>query len=67
MVFILNMSIGLLTPPVGYCLFISAAIARVTVERTAVTVIPIVLTMIGILVLLNIFPQITLFVPSLIH
>ncbi len=66
MIFILNMSIGLLTPPVGYCLFISSAVAEVPMERTALKAIPIVLTMLGILVLINAFPQLTLFVPNLV-
>lgn len=67
MIFILNMSIGLLTPPVGYCLFVSSTIADVPMEKTALSAIPIILTMIGILVLLNLFPQLSLFVPSLVQ
>ena len=67
MIFVLNMSIGLLTPPVGYCLFVSSAIAGVSVEDTAVNAIPVILTMLGILALLNIFPHLSLFVPGLIH
>lgn len=65
MIFILNMSIGLLTPPVGYCLFVSSAIAGVPMERTAVKAIPIILTMLGILVLINLFPQLSLLIPGL--
>ena len=65
MIFVMNMSIGLLTPPVGYCLFISSAIAGVPVERVAWKSVPIILTMIGILFLINVFPQLTLFVPNL--
>ena len=66
MIFILNMSIGLLTPPVGYCLFISSAVADVPMERTALKAIPIILTMLGILVLINAFPQLSLFIPTLV-
>lgn len=67
MIFVLNMSIGLLTPPVGYSLFVSAEIAKIPMEETAFNAIPIVLTMIGILFLINIFPQLSLFVPSLVR
>jgi tripartite ATP-independent transporter DctM subunit len=67
MIFVLNMSIGLLTPPVGYCLFVSSAIAEVTLEETAINAIPVILTMMGILVLLNIFPILSVFVPGLLH
>jgi len=67
MIFILNMSIGLLTPPVGYCLFVSSAVAEVPMEQTALRAIPIVLTMLGILILINLFPQLSLFIPSIAH
>ena len=67
MVFIMNMSIGLLTPPVGYCLFVSSTIAGVPVERVALKSVPIVVTMLGILFLINLFPQLTLFVPNLVR
>ncbi|UCF82570.1 MAG: TRAP transporter large permease [Desulfobacteraceae bacterium] len=67
MIFVLNMSIGLLTPPVGYCLFVSSTIAEVRVEDTALNAIPVILTMLGILVLLNVFPQLSLLIPGLIH
>ncbi len=67
MIFVLNMSIGLLTPPVGYCLFVSSAIADVPVERTALRAIPVILTMLGILLLLNVVPQLSLFIPSLVE
>jgi TRAP-type C4-dicarboxylate transport system permease large subunit len=61
------MSIGLLTPPVGYCLFVSSAIAGVPMEKTAKASIPIVITMLGILLLITFFPQLSLFVPGLFH
>lgn len=67
MIFILNMSIGLLTPPVGYCLFVSSAIADIPMEKTAISAVPIILTMLGILALINLFPQLTLLVPGLVH
>ena len=67
MIFIMNMSIGLLTPPVGYCLFVSSAIARVPVEKVALRAVPVVLTMLGILLLINLFPQLTLFIPNLLQ
>jgi tripartite ATP-independent transporter DctM subunit len=67
MIFVMNMSIGLLTPPVGYCLFVSSTIADIPMEKTARSAIPIVLTMMLILALITIFPQLTLFVPGLVH
>jgi len=67
MIFTLNMSIGLLTPPVGYCLFVSSAVADIPMEQTALKAVPIIITMIGILVLINLFPALSLFIPNLVN
>jgi tripartite ATP-independent transporter DctM subunit len=67
LLFVINMSIGLLTPPVGYSLYVSSIIADVPMERVALYSVPVVLVMIGILSLVTVFPQLTLFVPNLIH
>lgn len=67
MLFVVNMSIGLLTPPVGYSLYVSSIISEVPMEKVALNSVPIVLIMIGILSIMTLFPQITLFVPNLIH
>jgi len=67
LLFVINMSIGLLTPPVGYSLFVASTVSKVPVEKIAVREIPILVTMIIILILVMLFPQITLFVPGLIH
>lgn len=67
MLFVVNMSIGLLTPPVGYSLYVSSIISGVPMEKVAWNSIPIVLIMVGILSLMTVFPQVTLFVPNLIH
>ncbi len=67
MLFVINMSIGLLTPPVGYSLYVSSLIADVPMEKVALYSVPVVLVMIGILSLVTVCPQLTLFVPRLIH
>ncbi len=63
LVFVINMSIGLLTPPVGYSLYVSATIAEVPVEKVIPMVIPVVITMTAILVLVNLFPALSLTIP----
>jgi C4-dicarboxylate transporter DctM subunit len=67
LLFVINMSIGLLTPPVGYSLFVASTVSKVPVEKIAVRELPIVLTMLIIMILVMLFPQITLFVPGLIR
>ncbi|PID55828.1 ABC transporter permease [candidate division KSB3 bacterium] len=63
---ILNLMIGLLTPPFGTVLFILSGVADVPVEKvarnTAVFLVPLLI----VLFLIVVFPQLTLFVPKLI-
>lgn len=65
MIFIINMSIGLLTPPVGYSIFVSSSIAGVPLERTAYRAIPMMIAMAIVLIIVNIFPPFVLYIPSL--
>jgi tripartite ATP-independent transporter DctM subunit len=67
MMFIINLSIGLLTPPVGYSLFVSSAISGVPLEKVSRNAIPFVLIMFVILGLITFFPPLTVFVPKLFH
>jgi tripartite ATP-independent transporter DctM subunit len=67
MIFIINLSIGLLTPPVGYSLYVSSAISGVSVEKVSRYALPFVAIMFGILGLMTIFPQLTIFFPRLFH
>jgi len=67
MVFVINMSIGLLTPPVGYSLYVASTIAGEPVETVARASVPVVIAMTLILALVNLFPSISLTIPRLIH
>lgn len=57
---ILNLSIGLITPPVGTALFVAAGIGKISIVEAAKGVYPFVLIYIGILIILTMFPQIIL-------
>jgi C4-dicarboxylate transporter DctM subunit len=57
--------LGLLTPPVGLCLFVTAPIAGITIERLSVAVIPFLLVELAILLLIAFVPEISLFIPRL--
>jgi C4-dicarboxylate transporter DctM subunit len=65
MVFVINMSIGLLTPPVGYSLYVASTIADVPMEKVARASVPVVITMTLILIIVNLVPEISLSVPLL--
>ena len=55
--------LGLVTPPVGVSYFTAAAIARESLEKVAIAVIPFILVEVFALVLLILVPSISLWVP----
>ncbi len=65
LVFVLNISIGLITPPVGVCLFVTCAIANVPLERLARAIVPFLLAELAVLMIVSFFPQVALFIPAL--
>lgn len=58
--FILNCSIGLITPPVGNVLNVIAGVSREPFEECVKGVLPYLLTMLGLLLLLTVFPSLIL-------
>jgi len=61
-----TLGVGLVTPPVGLCVFIASSITGLTFEEIIPELIPFVLALLVCIVLLVVFPQISLFIPSLI-
>jgi tripartite ATP-independent transporter DctM subunit len=66
LVMCLNLVIGTLTPPFGTVLFVLASVTGLTVEKvfrhTALFILP----LLAVLALINIFPQMSLWLPNLI-
>ncbi|WP_448516833.1 TRAP transporter large permease subunit, partial [Pseudothermotoga sp.] len=60
-VMMINLGIGLCTPPVGTTLFVGCAIGKSTMERVAKASIPFYLAMIAILLLVTYVPWFTMF------
>jgi tripartite ATP-independent transporter DctM subunit len=65
-VLITNLTIAGITPPVGQLMFISSQVMRVPMEDYAVEVLPFLGAMLVVLLLLTVFPQITLWLPDLV-
>jgi C4-dicarboxylate transporter DctM subunit len=63
---VVNFAIGQITPPVGYSLFIGAAISNLTVEKVAKQLWPLMLVELVVLVLVTYVPAISLALPSLL-
>jgi tripartite ATP-independent transporter DctM subunit len=63
---VLNLVIGLLTPPVGVCLFVVSGIARISLERIIRAVWPFLLWQIVVLALVTYVPAICMAIPRLL-
>ena len=64
-IMILNLCIGLCTPPVGSVLFVGVGVAKTTIEKVIKPLMPLFLAMIIALFLVTYFPQLSLWLPSL--
>ena len=62
---VLNLIIGLTTPPVGVCLFVASSIGKISISDVSKASLPFLLVSLSILVLVTLFPQISLFLPNL--
>lgn len=65
MVMVLNLMIGLLTPPIGMCLYAVARVAKLSLDKMVRAVAPFYIPLIVVLLLITLFPQIVLILPSL--
>ncbi len=63
---VLNMVIGLSTPPVGTSLFIATSIARTDLQTAAKHMMPFLIAVMVVLLLVTYVPQITLWIPNLV-
>jgi len=63
---VLNLMIGLTTPPVGVCLFICANIARLPLMPVVKAILPFLLTNILVLLLVSYIPAFSTWLPSLL-
>ncbi|RUR33160.1 TRAP transporter large permease [Vreelandella nanhaiensis] len=61
----LNITIALITPPLGACVFVAAAVSRLEIVSLFKTIWPFVLTAIAVLLLIIFFPALALWLPSI--
>jgi tripartite ATP-independent transporter DctM subunit len=64
-VLLVNLCIGLCTPPVGSCLFVGCALAGVPMERMARALLPFYAALLVALALVTLFPSLSLWLPEL--
>jgi len=66
MIAVLNLMIGLTTPPVGVCLFVASSIGKISISRIAIANIPYLLVSIFVLMLVSYIPAISTWLPNLL-
>ncbi|MBC5764715.1 TRAP transporter large permease [Ramlibacter albus] len=65
LVMVLNLMIGLLHPPMGMVLFVLARVAKLSVERTTIAILPWLIPLLGSLAIITYFPKLVLWLPKL--
>jgi TRAP-type C4-dicarboxylate transport system permease large subunit len=63
---VLNLSVGLCTPPVGSVLFIGCSVANIKIEKVVKPLIPMFIVMIIVLLLVTYIPKLSLWLPGLL-
>jgi C4-dicarboxylate transporter DctM subunit len=63
LVIAVNLTIGMCTPPLGVCLFVSGSIAKVSLKEQMHDLIPMLCVLLGVLFLVTYIPELTLFLP----
>lgn len=64
---VVNLAVGMLTPPVGICLFVSCGISGASLGQVSRAVMPLVAAAMAALLIACFWPPMTLWLPSLIY
>ncbi|KMK64969.1 TRAP transporter large permease [Puniceibacterium sp. IMCC21224] len=66
-IMVLNLMLGLLTPPVGMVLYILAKVSDVSFETTARATMPFILPLLVVLALVTFIPAVSMWLPTLLY
>ena len=66
-IMVVNLALGMITPPFGVNLFAACTVAQVSLEKVIKYLVPFVLTIIGCLMLISYVPQISLTLRDLVY
>lgn len=67
MILLVNLGLGLCTPPVGSCLFVGCAVGKIPIEKAVRTIWPFYLAIFVALMLITFVPAISLTLPNLLR
>ena len=66
-IMVLNLMIGLLTPPVGMVLYVLSRVSGVSFERCTQATLPFLIPLVTVLLLITFVPQFSMWLPTLIY
>jgi len=64
---LINLGLGLCTPPVGTCLFVGCAVGKIKIEQALKTIWPFYLALLFALILVTYVPAFSLWLPSILN
>jgi C4-dicarboxylate transporter DctM subunit len=67
MVMVVNLALGMITPPFGVNLFAACTVARISLDRIIPRLLPFVLTVIACLMVVTYFPGLSLFLRDIVY
>jgi len=66
MIMLMNLGVGLCTPPVGACLFVGCTVGKMPIEQALKSIWPFYLAILAALLLVTYVPAISLTLPALL-
>ena len=63
---LINLGLGLCTPPVGTCLFVGCAVGKIRIEEALKSIWPFYIAIVGALLLVTYVPAVSLWLPSVL-
>ncbi len=66
-IMVLNLMLGLLTPPVGMVLYVLARVAKIPFERCVTGTAPFLIPLVAVLLLITFVPALTMWLPTMIY
>jgi C4-dicarboxylate transporter, DctM subunit len=67
LIMVVNLALGMITPPFGVNLFAACTVAKISLDRIITSLIPFVLVVLGCLMLITYIPEISLFLRDLVY
>jgi tripartite ATP-independent transporter DctM subunit len=67
MLMVLTLTLGLITPPVGVCLFVACRIGEMPISALVKALVPFFIAQLGVVILIILFPGLSSWLPGLFH